>query len=44
MVDGEDRDSTSDKERQRGKGEAVTHEGRGGCGWQTAAGGDDQLT
>lgn len=27
-----------------GKGEAVTHEGRGSCGWQTAAGGDDQLT
>lgn len=27
-----------------GKEEAVTHEVRDGCGWQTAAGGDDQLT
>lgn len=43
---GKDRRSQSDKERQKGKGEGavVTHEGREGCGWQTAAGGNDQLT
>lgn len=31
--------------QEEGKGQAVTHErGGGACGWQTAAGGDDQLT
>lgn len=32
------------EEEEEGGGAALTHEGKRSCGWQTAAGGNDQLT